>query len=49
MSEDVHARGVEPDEERLCRLVLAVDEVQRRLQELLVDDFGPKGLEPSLC
>jgi hypothetical protein len=35
MGEDVHAGRVEPDEERLVGLVLAVDEILGRRQELL--------------
>ena len=33
---EVHVRGIEPHEERGVGLVLAVDEAQRRLQELIV-------------
>jgi hypothetical protein len=37
----VHVGGVEPDEERRARLVLAVDEVQAVLEDLVVDGLHP--------
>ena len=45
MGEDMHAGRVEPDEERLVRPVLAVDEVLGRREELLVDGFHALGVE----
>ena len=35
----VHARGVEPDEERFARLVRLLHELDRGVGELLVDHF----------
>jgi hypothetical protein len=37
MGPQVHVGGIEPDEERRLCLMLAVDEVQRVLQHLVVD------------
>jgi hypothetical protein len=41
MGAEMHVGGVEPDEERRPRLVLAVDEVQGVLQDLVVDGLHP--------
>src|SRR5262245_10106695 len=42
MSEDMHARAVEPDEERLAGLLLAIDEIERPGKKLLVDRLDRK-------
>ena len=38
---EMHAGGVVPEEERLLRLVLLVDEFQRALRDFVVDRFHP--------
>ena len=37
----MHVREVDPDEERLVRLVLALDEVGGALRDVVVDRFHP--------
>src|SRR5208282_5760571 len=44
VGEEMHVRGVEPDEERLARVVLALDEISRR-----GDEFVVAGLHALLC
>jgi hypothetical protein len=52
---EVHVRGVEPHEERRPRLVLAVDELERVLEHLVVDGLHalprerPGVLDPLLA
>ncbi len=41
MGDDVHACGVEPDEERLVVLLRLVDEGEGGLQNLVIDRFHP--------
>src|SRR5262245_5580928 len=38
---EVHVRGVEPDKERLARLLLALDKIDGRGEKLLVNGFHP--------
>jgi len=45
MREHVHARRVPPDEERLALLVGALDELEARGEELLVDGLHPLGVQ----
>src|SRR5215471_10733048 len=45
MREDMHARGVEPDEERLAILVGLVHDLERAVEELLVHGLHTLGVE----
>src|SRR3974377_2132777 len=45
VGEDVHSRGIEPDEERLARLGVGIDELHRGAEELLVDCWHALGRE----